>query len=43
MRYNGWDPLFKRVKEFCDKNEIEVPDMVRKLMLEGYLHVESKR
>ncbi|XP_015692525.1 uncharacterized protein LOC107304173 [Oryza brachyantha] len=21
MRDNGWDPLFKRAKEFCDKND----------------------
>ncbi|CAN6280066.1 unnamed protein product [Urochloa humidicola] len=27
MRDNGWEPLFKRVKLFCDKHEIEVPDM----------------
>ena len=35
MRDNGWDPLFKRVKEFCDKNEIEVPDMDKKINARG--------
>ena len=27
MRENGWEPLLKKVKIFCEKNEIEVPDM----------------
>jgi hypothetical protein len=31
MRDNGWDPLFKRVKPFYDKNEIKVPDMDKKI------------
>jgi len=35
MRDNGWDPLFKRVKEFCDKNEIEVPDMDKEINARG--------
>ena len=35
MRDNGWDPLFKRVKEFCDKNEIEVPDIDKEINARG--------
>jgi len=35
MRDNGWDPLFKRVKEFCDKNEIGVPDMDKEINTRG--------
>ncbi|CAD6258505.1 unnamed protein product [Miscanthus lutarioriparius] len=35
MRDNGWDPLFKRVKTFCDKNEIEVPDMDKEINARG--------
>jgi hypothetical protein len=31
MRDNGWDPLFKRVKPFYDKNEIKVLDMDKKI------------
>jgi hypothetical protein len=35
MRDNGWDPLFKRVKTFCDKNEIEVPNMDKEINARG--------
>ena len=35
MRDNGWDPLFKRVKILCDKNEIEVPDMDEEINARG--------
>ena len=27
MRENRWEPLLKKVKTFCERNEIEVPDM----------------
>ncbi|PUZ62401.1 hypothetical protein GQ55_4G354500 [Panicum hallii var. hallii] len=39
MRDNGWEPLFKRVKLFCDKNEIKVPNIDKEVMLEGHLHI----
>ena len=35
MRENGWDSLFKRVKLFCDKNEIKVSDMDKKVNVRG--------
>ncbi|WVZ90921.1 hypothetical protein U9M48_037173, partial [Paspalum notatum var. saurae] len=35
MRDNGWEPLFKRVKTFCEKNEIEVPDMDKEVNARG--------
>ena len=35
MRDNGWDPLLKRVKTLCDKNEIEVPDMDKEINARG--------
>jgi len=35
MRDNGWDPLLKRVKTLCDKNEIEVPDMDKEINAKG--------
>ena len=35
MRDNGWDPLFKRVKTFCDKNKIEVPNMDKEINARG--------
>ena len=35
MRENGWEPLLKRVKLFCDKNEIEVPDMDKEVNARG--------
>ncbi|KAJ1265154.1 hypothetical protein BS78_08G058000 [Paspalum vaginatum] len=35
MRDNGWEPLLKRVKTFCAKNEIEVPDMDKKINARG--------
>ncbi|CAN6170900.1 unnamed protein product [Urochloa humidicola] len=35
MRENGWESLFKRVKQFCDKNEIEVPDMDKEINARG--------
>ncbi|CAN6235046.1 unnamed protein product [Urochloa humidicola] len=35
MRDNGWEPLFKRVKLFCDKHEIEVPDMDKEVNARG--------
>ena len=35
MRDNGWDPLFKRVKTFCDKNKIEVPHMYKEINARG--------
>lgn len=35
MRENGWDPLFNRVKSFCDKNEIKVPKMDKEINAKG--------
>ncbi|CAD6220837.1 unnamed protein product [Miscanthus lutarioriparius] len=35
MRENGWEPLFKKVKTFCEKNEIEVPDMGKEINVRG--------
>ena len=35
MRDNGWEPLFKKVKTFCEKNEIEVPDMDKEINARG--------
>ncbi|KAJ1265531.1 hypothetical protein BS78_08G082600 [Paspalum vaginatum] len=35
MRDNGWEPLLKRVKTFCAKNEIEVPDMYKEINTRG--------
>jgi hypothetical protein len=35
MMDNEWDPLFKRVKIFCDKNEIGVPDMDKEINARG--------
>jgi hypothetical protein len=35
MRDNGWKPLFKRVKSFCDKNEIKVPNMDKEVNARG--------
>ncbi|KAJ1255625.1 hypothetical protein BS78_K180300 [Paspalum vaginatum] len=35
MRDNGWEPLLKRVKTFCAKNEIEVPDMDKEINARG--------
>ena len=35
MRENGWEPLFRRTKQFCDKNEIEVPDIDKEINARG--------
>jgi uncharacterized protein YoxC len=35
MRENGWEPLLKKVKTFCQKNEIEVPDMDKEINVRG--------
>ena len=35
MRDNGWEPLFKRVKLFCDKNDIKVPNMDKEVNARG--------
>ncbi|XP_066391970.1 uncharacterized protein [Miscanthus floridulus] len=36
MRENGWEPLFKKkVKTFCEMNEIEVPDMGKEINVRG--------
>ncbi|KAJ1276093.1 hypothetical protein BS78_05G187800 [Paspalum vaginatum] len=35
MRDNGWEPLLKRVKIFCAKNESEVPDMDKEINARG--------
>ncbi|WVZ85458.1 hypothetical protein U9M48_032383 [Paspalum notatum var. saurae] len=35
MRENGWDPIFKRAKLFCDKNEIKVPNMDKEVNARG--------
>ena len=35
MRDNGWESLFKRVKSFCDKNEIKVPKMDKEVNARG--------
>jgi hypothetical protein len=29
LRNNDWEPLFEKVKSFCTKHEIELPDMNR--------------
>ncbi|WVZ79851.1 hypothetical protein U9M48_027380 [Paspalum notatum var. saurae] len=34
-RENGWDPIFKRAKLFCDKNEIKVPNMDKEVNARG--------
>ena len=34
-RDNGWEPLFKRVKSFCDKNQIKVPNMNKEVNARG--------
>jgi len=34
-RDNGWEPLFKRVKSFCDKNQIKVPNMDKEVNARG--------
>lgn len=35
MRENGWEPLLKKVKPFCERNEIEVPDMDKEINVRG--------
>jgi len=35
MRNNGWEPLLRKVKTFYEKNEIEVPDMDKKINVSG--------
>jgi len=35
MRDNGWEPLFKRVKLFCDKNDIKVLNMDKEVNAKG--------
>jgi len=35
MRENGWEPLLKKVKTFCERNEIEVPDMDDEINVRG--------
>ena len=35
MRENGWEPLLKKVKTFCEKNEIEVPNMDKEINVRG--------
>jgi hypothetical protein len=35
MRENGWEPLLKKVTKFCEKNEIEVPDMDMEINVRG--------
>ncbi|CAD6205086.1 unnamed protein product [Miscanthus lutarioriparius] len=35
MRNNGWEPLLRKVKTFCEKNEIEVPDMDKEINVRG--------
>jgi hypothetical protein len=44
--FTGRDlPLLKRVKSFCDKNEIKVSnmDLLGLEILEGHVHVEGKK
>jgi hypothetical protein len=35
MRENGWEPLLKKVITFCEKHEIEVPDMDKEINVRG--------
>ena len=35
IRDNGWEPLFKRVKLFCDKNDIKVLNMDKEVNAKG--------
>ena len=35
MRDNGWEPLLKSVKLFCDKNDIKVPNMDKEVNARG--------
>lgn len=33
LRNDGWEPLLEEVTKFCDKHEIEIPDMSRKCVI----------
>jgi hypothetical protein len=35
MRENGCEPLLRRVKQFCNKHEIEVSDMDKEIDARG--------
>jgi hypothetical protein len=35
MRDNRWEPLLRRVKQFCNKHEIKVPDMEKEINARG--------
>ncbi|CAD6239064.1 unnamed protein product [Miscanthus lutarioriparius] len=35
MRNNGWEPLLRKVKTFCEKNEFEVLDMNKEINVRG--------
>ncbi|CAD6337319.1 unnamed protein product [Miscanthus lutarioriparius] len=35
MRNNGWEPLLRKVKTFCEKNKIEVPDIDKEINVRG--------
>jgi hypothetical protein len=35
MRNNGWELLLRKVKIFCEKNKIEVPDMDKEINVRG--------
>jgi hypothetical protein len=35
MRNNGWEPLLRKVKTLCGKNEIEVSDMDKEINVRG--------
>ncbi|KAJ1282880.1 hypothetical protein BS78_03G085400 [Paspalum vaginatum] len=42
MRENGWDPIFKRAKLFCDKNEIKVPNIDKEVNARGTSALSSE-
>jgi hypothetical protein len=33
LRNNGWEPLLEEVKLFCEKHEIDIPDLSKKYVL----------
>jgi hypothetical protein len=35
MRNNGWGPLLRKMKTFCETNEIEVPNMNKEINVRG--------
>jgi hypothetical protein len=41
LRNNGWEPLLEEVKLFCEKHEIDIPDLKKCVLFWNYFSMKN--